>query len=1146
MKLHQTARTFLLLFFAGLLFLGLPLGATEYGPYHGIFIPDGLGLKKSFDAPNAPIQGFSQFTMSCWLRSDEAYPQSTLVAGFGELTTAPRTQRYFALLNGRPALWLGLDGLSSPTAFKPGEWHHVALTFDGATARLYSDGLEVASSLTSFQQATPLVLLGPQPPAGTGWTHFGGRVAFFNVVDRVLKPAEIQALMAQAGDLDSLAFEPASRSWPVQLKAQPGLLVPQDPVSLPQSTVPPSKPVARPEATVPVLAARGPNQWVLAGGWKLAVARKIPSTGADISEPGFDTKGWWGATVPGTVLTTLIDRGVYPDPDYGLNNLAIPETLARQDYWYRTEFTAPASLQGRRLTLTFNGINYAAAVWVNGRNVGNIKGAFIRGVFDVTSLVKIGKPNTVAVLISPPPHPGVPNEKSNVAGPGPNGGMLLLDGPTFFCTEGWDWIPGIRDRDTGIWQDVILSDSGAVKIGDAQVVTKLPLPAIDRANVTLAVPLRNDTGTAVNGTLIAEFEGVRVQTPVSVSPGETTITLTPSQFPQLSVANPRLWWPNGYGKPNLYHLTISFTGAKGESDRKIVRFGMREISYEMSLLDDTSRIRRVEYSPAEDKGRRLVNVSHEGLIQTAEGFVPSLMPAAESSNAIRSLADRAASPYLIIRVNGVRIAIKGGNWGISDSRKRVSRERMEPYIRLTRDAHFTMIRNWAGQSMEEELFELCDEYGILVWNDFWGSTQDHSLEPADVGLLLGNARDAVLRFRNHPSIVIWCGENEGVPNPVRNEGLEAIVREVDGTRYYSPNSRLIDLAQSGPWRHGEPVDFFTERGRGFTTELGLPSPPTIDTLRAMLPAASQWPPNDTWAYHDWHSTGNGDVSSFMKSMGVLYGPPVSLEDFNRKAQMINYVNHRAMFEGFNAHLWAPNTGRLMWMSHPAWPSMNWQAYSADYDPSAAYYGLMKACEPVHIQLNLPDLKTAVINNTVDPLPNLTMRIRIFALDGRLVADRSEKVSVGGNTTAEGGALPDTGPAVVFVKLELRDPDGKLLSENFYWQAPQPDAFRQLSDLAAMNVLLSATRQSAADSTRVTVTLSNPGEQVAVMNHVTLRLASTGTRVLPAYASDNYVALLPGETRQIVFESPTIAAANDLQVELTGWNTRPATAVVTAR
>jgi hypothetical protein len=200
---------------------------------------------------------------------------------------------------------------------------------------------------------------------------------------------------------------------------------------------------------------------------------------------------------------------------------------------------------------------------------------------------------------------------------------------------------------------------------------------------------------------------------------------------------------------------------------------------------------------------------------------------------------------------------------------------------------------------------------------------------------------------------------------------------------------------------------------------------------------------------------------------------------------------------------------------------------------------------VHIQLNLPDLRTAVINNTVEPLANLIVRTRVFALDGKLVADRSEKVSVGANTTAEGSALPDTGSAVVFVKLELRDARGELLSENLYWQAAHPDGFRQLSDMAPMNVLVSATRQSVKDSARVTVTLSNRGEQVAVMNKVTLRLASTGARVLPAYASDNYIGLLPGETRQIVIECPASAAAGNLQVGLTGWNTRSAKADVPA-
>jgi hypothetical protein len=224
--------------------------------------------------------------------------------------------------------------------------------------------------------------------------------------------------------------------------------------------------------------------------------------------------------------------------------------------------------------------------------------------------------------------------------------------------------------------------------------------------------------------------------------------------------------------------------------------------------------------------------------------------------------------------------------------------------------------------------------------------------------------------------------------------------------------------------------------------------------------------------------------------------------------------------------------------------MNWQAYGADYDTYGTFYGLKKACEPVHVQLNLPELKIAVINNTLKPLRDLTVRTRVLALDGRLVGDRSEKMSVGANTTAEGAALPDTGAEVVLVKLELRDTTGALLSENFYWQATEPAALRQLGEMARLKVALSASRRRTEESTVVTVTLSNQGGQVAVMNAVALRHASTGARVLPAYASDNYVPLLPGETRRIEVECPGSAAPGDLEVEVTGWNTQPARAAVT--
>ena len=217
----------------------------------------------------------------------------------------------------------------------------------------------------------------------------------------------------------------------------------------------------------------------------MAEAPRVAATGAQLSTTRFDTTSWYSAIVPGTVLTTLIARGVYPDPTYGLNNMAIPESLSRQDYWYRTSFDTPAGPAGRRFTLTFNGINYSAEIWLNGTRLGEIKGAFARGIFDVTGQLEAGQANTLAVRVSPPPHPGIPHEESITAGPGMNGGYLAIDGPTFIATEGWDWIPGFRDRNCGIWQDVQLKATGAIRLLDPHVVTRLPLPKTDQADVSI-------------------------------------------------------------------------------------------------------------------------------------------------------------------------------------------------------------------------------------------------------------------------------------------------------------------------------------------------------------------------------------------------------------------------------------------------------------------------------------------------------------------------------------------------------------------------------------------------------------------------------------------------------------------------------------
>jgi hypothetical protein len=770
---------------------------------------------------------------------------------------------------------------------------------------------------------------------------------------------------------------------------------------------------------------------------------------------------------------------------HGLNNLLIPDDLSRKSWWYRVEFPTPEGWNGRSVRLTSKGINYHAELWLNGERLGTTTGAFIRGGFDVAPRLKNKGNNVLAVRVWSQPHNGSAHEESTEAGIGPNGADGVLDGPTFFCSEGWDWIPTIRDRNTGIWQDIVLHPTGPVMLGDANVVTELPrLPDVTRAEVTIETELRNSTNQEQRVTVEGALGTIVVQQVVTLPPKQTIhVRFTPAQFSQLVIGHPKLWWPNGYGEPVLHELKFRVIDSAGAvSDAQTRRVGLRKMSY-------------------------------------------------------------AYEPQLVVQVNGRRIFCKGGNWGLDDALKRVSRERLEPYFRLHREANITMIRNWCGQSTSDVFYQLADEYGILVYNDFWLTTDPSDMAAADADLFMANVEDAVKRYRHHASIALWSGRNEGWPPPWIFQRLADALERLDGSRTFVPSSWSDPVSGAGPYHYFGPQAYFeVAKQKPFNTELGVDSVPTVDALRAFIEPADLWPISEAWKYHDLHAVKWGGGQRYLDGIKNDYGEATGFEDFVRRAQMMNYVNHRAMFEGWNARMWRSTSGVLLWMTHSAWGSNVWQLYSHDYDTHASYFAAKKACEPVHVQWSCADDTVAVVNNLFNVLPDAKVTASVYGLDSKLIETREYKLDVPMSATADvtkilWPATPAEAP-VQFLKLELRNREGKVLSENFYWRAAKPEDQKALNQLPSVKLEGELSVAQGKNEQLATVTLSNPTPHIALMVHAVLRDAKTGERVLPAYASDNYIALLPGEKKTITIAYPAKSSNRPVKVTLDGWNITP--------
>ncbi len=522
----------------------------------------------------------------------------------------------------------------------------------------------------------------------------------------------------------------------------------------------------------------------LAGGaWRVERDSRVHTDGETISRPGFADHDWVIATVPGTVLASYYNAGSVPDPNYGDNQMMISDSFFYADFWYRNEFTAPATwgqpfgaaaalprgapAESRRQAerpaphtwLNFDGINWKADVFLNGEKLGRIEGAFQRGRFDVTGKIRPGQKNALAVRIEKNATPGSVHEKT-ADNPDKNGGALGADNPTFHASVGWDWIPTIRGRNTGIWNKVYLSASGPVTVENPFVSTRLPLPDVTRAEVTVEVTLRNHDTGPISGTLRGRFGEVAFEQLATVDPSSEKTVKQVVMLP-----NPRLWWPNGYGDPNLYPVALQFeTAGTKISDAVAFQAGVRQFTY------------------------------------------------SEEGGALR------------IWINGKRFVARGGNWGFSESMLRYRAREYDAAVRYHRDMNFTMIRNWVGQIGEDEFYEACDRYGIVVWQDFWLANPADGPDPDDNQLFLANVKNTVLRVRHHPSMGLYCGRNEAFPPKALDDGMRSVIAELDPELHYISSSADGVVSGRGPYRVMPPITISSSAPRrSFTARWACPT-----------------------------------------------------------------------------------------------------------------------------------------------------------------------------------------------------------------------------------------------------------------------------------------------------------------------------------
>ncbi|WEK33963.1 MAG: beta galactosidase jelly roll domain-containing protein [Candidatus Pseudobacter hemicellulosilyticus] len=847
--------------------------------------------------------------------------------------------------------------------------------------------------------------------------------------------------------------------------------------------------------------------------WQMKKASEA-GPGEVVSAASYQPEGWLPAIVPGTVLNSLVHNKIYPEPYYGdINRYSrklIPDLNdAGQEfyhYWFRTAFAVPDQFRGKKVWLKLHGVNYRADVWLNGQKLGTINGMFQPGNFEVTGKINRTGNNVLAVDVLPVDVPGDVYRKNNTrtgaVGENNNGGDGEIGkNVTMLMSVGWDFTApdGIRDRNTGIWKDVELYATGDVLLQDAFVQTALPLPDTSSSKQTISVELKNTTDTRQTGKLSGAIAGtaIRFERTVELNPGETRqIVFDPGAYPQLTIKNPKLWWPVNKGQQHLYTLQLQFKKGNEVSHELTTRFGVRQIQTDQNTPD---------------KSRRFI-------------------------------------------VNGHPVFIRGTNW-IPEAMLRTSAERTETELRYTKQGGYNLVRLWGGGIAESDAFyRICDELGLLVWNEFWitGDTRF----PQDTALYFSNLRATVKRIRSHPSVAYYVASNESKDLP----GTEKIIHELDPTIGYQEQSECCGIHDGSPYKYENPMQYFentaSPRGSrvdGFNPEYGTPCLPLVESLRQMMPESDLWPINDSvWNYLD----GNGfhKMNTGYRQAVSQLGTVRSIEEYAQKAQLVGAMNYRGICEvwNYNKFSWGDRfaSGYLFWYNNSPLPQTASRMYDWYLRPTAALYYAQNGNAPLHPQFDYYKNTVSVYNDYRKAFPDHTLEATVYDLHSRLVSTQSITVQIPADGLVKDALKLDFNDSISqvhFIKLLLKSPAGNTVAEAFYWRSkdaykgawtmtgPAVSGFSAIDQLPKAGLTGSAKKRTVNNKVFVEVLVKNTSDKLAFFNQV--RLMDQAGAVLPSvFYTDNFFSLLPGEERRVTIEVSADRLKQAKRLSVSGLNT----------